>query len=434
MSRITAEFEHGVKNYFFDPMKPALTDDMGNDVPMPKDLVEFESRRMDMIRNRVRLRINLGTECNFSCAYCIQHSNTNIPKFRAIPAHKISRLVSGIVHYARMAGAADGRVPDVDFIGGEPLLHWEEMKEIISLLRSFFPDAKFAMITNGSLFTADKAKFCLQNNVLAQLSHDGPGQGLRTLDPLAPRSETLAAFQLMAREGSAPMVVNPVLTRHNHDLSEIYEYLCNRLHTEVMISEGFPVEICDEQTAALGFSSLEEYAPMVRETCACLVKHHPAMFQSYFEMLTKLAYRLANRIPPEPHGRCSAFGNFVYALNPDGDVLRCHEEPPDYMFIRNTPGGTTPNSCLSLEDIMRENMTMESISQKLAARNFMADWRHRELCRGCPAVSFCLGGCAKRGEEFYRTACPRWGALISVVLSTLIHCMEPNALSVRVEL
>ena len=83
---------------------------------------------------------------------------------------------------------------------------------------------------------------------------------------------------------------------------------------------------------------------------------------------------------------------------------------------------------------MRENMTMESISQKLAARNFMADWRHRELCRGCPAVSFCLGGCAKRGEEFYRTACPRWGALISVVLSTLIHCMEPNALSVRVEL
>lgn len=433
MVTITAVFPREERRYFFDPMKNSLADERAQDVPMPKELTAFAQQFEKAERERIRVRVNLGTACNFSCRYCIQHAGTGKPEFRRTPLHKLSELVSGITHYSRLAGAEDGERLNIDFIGGEPLLYWEELTGIVRAIRSFFPRAGFGMITNGSLFTADKAKFCLENNVQVVLSHDGPGQGLRTLDPLAPRSESLAAFQLLARELHAPLCVNCVLTRDNHDLAGIYEYLCNRLHTQVLVSEGFPVDICDSAARPCGFTSLEDYAPLVADVCACLDRYHPSLFPAYFESLTRLAFHIANRMPPRPGGRCTAYLNRPYALNTGGDLLRCHDEPRDYLFPRSREGRETRNSTLNLRDIVARNMSMEDISRELEQSGHLADWRHDEACRGCIAVSSCLGGCPKRVGEFHAYQCMRAKALAVVTLSALVRCIEPDALSVHVE-
>lgn len=105
-----------------------------------------------------------GDACNLSCVYCSQHElhEGEHPKAEVNP--KIYDYIKQI------AGNQNNRVSIV-FFGGEPLVYWEQIKEIIDNLIGF--NVRFSIVTNGVLINEEMVKFFNKYNINIQLSWDG---------------------------------------------------------------------------------------------------------------------------------------------------------------------------------------------------------------------------------------------------------------------
>jgi sulfatase maturation enzyme AslB (radical SAM superfamily) len=102
-------------------------------------------------RNK-RIVLKLGGECNLSCPHC--HDS------------KVSyEYNEDIIKWVN-----DNDIEEVFLGGGEPLIYFDKIKEIVPKLTSV---KLFAMTTNGTLLNNEVADFCNQYNITVALSYDG---------------------------------------------------------------------------------------------------------------------------------------------------------------------------------------------------------------------------------------------------------------------
>ena len=96
--------------------------------------------------------IKLGSACNLHCKYC--HIESTNCKFnpKILPVLKEMGLAQ------------------VSFGGGEPLLYWDTIKEIVTYLGK---GIRYRMVTNGTLFTPEIVDFCNEYNFVTFISLDG---------------------------------------------------------------------------------------------------------------------------------------------------------------------------------------------------------------------------------------------------------------------
>lgn len=127
------------------------------------------------------LILNLTEECNFRCQYCIfsgvyknqrRHSmkymNIDVAK-KAIDDH-IQRSIKTI---------ATGNKISINFYGGEPLLAFDLMKEILYYIheqkfKDYSSNIVHSLTTNGYLLNNEKVDFLKKYNCLIYVTIDGP--------------------------------------------------------------------------------------------------------------------------------------------------------------------------------------------------------------------------------------------------------------------
>ena len=77
----------------------------------------------------------------------------------------------------------------IDFVfwGGEPMLYWDTIVTLTNKIQCIFKEknVRLGIITNGSLFTEENTDFIIKNDITVTISHDGPGQGMRSNDPVS---------------------------------------------------------------------------------------------------------------------------------------------------------------------------------------------------------------------------------------------------------
>ena len=194
------------------------------------------------------LKIQLGLSCNYSCSYCsqaFQIGDATVSKLTDVDAF-LSNL-----------GAWLGAAPErIELWGGEPFVYWAKLKRLIPALAERFPEARFLIITNGSLLTREKLDLITQYDIDIGLSHDGPGQGQRGPDPLA-NPEQRRWIEALLAERKGHVSINTVLTAQNHDLEAIKAWFQKRLGTDVPISLEGVVNVYDAATL-LGAGRFEE--------------------------------------------------------------------------------------------------------------------------------------------------------------------------------
>lgn len=106
-----------------------------------------------MLKNNFyRIYIKLGSDCNLHCKYC--HAE-----------HKEIIFNPAILPIIQQLG-----VKEVTFGGGEPLLYWNTIKEIVAYLGN---SIHYRMVTNGTLFTEEIVNFINQYNFFVGISLDG---------------------------------------------------------------------------------------------------------------------------------------------------------------------------------------------------------------------------------------------------------------------
>ena len=111
------------------------------------------------------LSIFLGGGCNLDCSYCFVDKE-NLEKV----SPNVPELKRGISFFLKHSA----KEPTINFTGGEPLLYWKELKELIEYLRRNEKKKVFIVLSsNGTLLNKERSEFLTKNNVGLSISLDG---------------------------------------------------------------------------------------------------------------------------------------------------------------------------------------------------------------------------------------------------------------------
>lgn len=107
--------------------------------------------------------VMLTNQCNCRCEYCFEARGTERMTF------DISKDVLNFLH------SSGSKSPGFTFFGGEPMLEFDAIIEpLVEYSKTIYDrPTRFAMTTNGTLFTKERLDFFKANNIRFMLSMDG---------------------------------------------------------------------------------------------------------------------------------------------------------------------------------------------------------------------------------------------------------------------
>lgn len=155
-----------------------------------------------------QLNVPITLDCNLHCKYCFREF---FQKPQALPA-----LSEDMKEFLRNRSGGL-----VTLSGGEPLIHFDRVKEIFS----YVPDSTGkSIITNGTLLTPEIVEYVNKNNIEILLSHDGVGtKFLRGVDVL--QNKTICNLL----HGVKKLRISSVATKFNTDVWENFFYIAKQL-------------------------------------------------------------------------------------------------------------------------------------------------------------------------------------------------------------
>lgn len=102
-------------------------------------------------------------ECNMNCRYCYEKE-----KKREYLDKKLSnKIIEFIQKYQLETGL------QINFHGGEPLLNFDIIKNLVIKVKRLYPQTKFSLTTNMLLMTKEIAAFIKKENIKLSVSLDG---------------------------------------------------------------------------------------------------------------------------------------------------------------------------------------------------------------------------------------------------------------------
>ncbi len=121
-----------------------------------------------------QLTLSVSEQCNLRCGYC-PHGH----ELGWIRSHQDERMSPSVARKAVrefLTRSRDVETPSISFYGGEPLLEFDLIREIVDLVRREGPcdDYRFIIDTNGTLLSEEVCAFIVTEGVHLQISLDGP--------------------------------------------------------------------------------------------------------------------------------------------------------------------------------------------------------------------------------------------------------------------
>ncbi len=317
--------------------------------------------------------------CNLECSYCFVR-NYNDDHSRGVMPMDVAIRGVGL-----LARAQSGGTISVGFFGGEPLLAFARMKDIVAYVECEAARtgarAQFSVTTNGTLLDDEKAAWLGRHGFSMIVSLDGPAEVHDRHRPNRDgnsHAQTLAPVRRLAdRRGIGHVTLRSTFTGDaGLDLVERLEYL-NALCDEgcadhvsvepVSLSETGCIALPDGHDLAITAAKAEamrgQYALAAEWYRDRLRSGRDARFHHFYKMLERIAWR-----EPSP-SECGAGCGYA-AVGPDGNIYACHREG---------------NSRIGhVETGVDESLRAKWCDNRLYAR---------EGCPECPVRWACGGGC-----------------------------------------
>lgn len=335
--------------------------------------VQAPGRKSRAIR---RLKIQLGLKCNYGCSYCLQRFQ---PETGGGAPDQVETFLRNLPLWFDGGEHGKGEGVRFEFWGGEPFAYWKTLKPLGRAIKATYPNASFAIVTNGSLITPEIVEWLDALGATVGISHDGPGQSARGPDPLdnrLQRRHLLALYDRLLSQGRVSF--NVVLTDTNHDLRAIADWFAAKLEGRALslTVEGVVIPYHAEgHECSLGND--ERQAAFMRSILHAVVAGEGLAFQAVRRKLDDFFQSLATARPAHALGqKCGMDRDDTIAVTLDGKVITCQNVGP---------AGTAPNGA------SHEIGNVEALDAvRLASARH---WSHREECRNCPVLQLCKGSC-----------------------------------------
>ena len=319
------------------------------------------------------LCLHVAHTCNLNCAYCFA-SQGKYHGDRAVMSFEVGKRALDFL----VENSGSRRNLEVDFFGGEPLMNFQVVKDLVAYARSIQDETgknfRFTLTTNGMLVDDDVIEFANKECHNVVLSLDGRKEihdrfrvdhnGKGSWDTIVPKFQ-----KFVEARGGKGYYMRGTFTHRNpdflEDIRQMLELGFSELSMEpVVCAEGDPSALTDEDLPVV----MEQYEKLAQLMLQRDEEGRPFTFYHYMIDLTG---------GPCIYKRISGCGSGTeyMAVTPWGDLYPCHQFVGEEKF--------------RLGDIW-EGVTNTAIQQEFANCNVYA---HPE-CRDCWARLYCSGGCA----------------------------------------
>ncbi len=319
------------------------------------------------------LCLHVAHTCNLSCSYCFA-SQGKYQGERALMSFEVGKQALDFL----VAHSGTRRNLEVDFFGGEPLMNWQVVKDLVAYARSLEPvhnkNFRFTLTTNGVLLDDEVIDFCNKEMHNVVLSLDGRKEvhdrfrkdyaGNGSYDAIVPKFQ-----HFVERRGDKSYYIRGTYTHHNTD------FVSDILHM-----------------ADLGFTelSMEPVVCPPDDPCALTQEDLPVLFDQYEQLAREMLRRQREGRPftfyhyilDLKHGPCiykrisgCGSGTEYMAVTPWGELFPCHQFVGDPKY--------------SLGNIW-DGVTNTAVQDEFRSCNAYA----RPECADCWARLYCSGGCA----------------------------------------
>ncbi len=330
----------------------------------------FKARSGNVVK---ALCLHVAHTCNLNCAYCFA-SQGRYHGQRAIMSFEVGKQALDFL----VANSGTRRNLEVDFFGGEPLMNWQVVKELVAYARSLEPvhgkHFRFTLTTNGMLIDDEVIEFANREMSNVVLSLDGRKEihdrlrvdyaGRGSYDRIVPKFQ-----KLVAARGGKNYYIRGTFTHANPDFTKDVFHMADLGFRELSME---PVVCAPDDPAALTPEDVEIVKVEYEKLAVEMLRRHRAGngFRFYHYMLDLTG-------GPCVYKRISGCGSGTeyMAVTPWGDLYPCHQ------FVGNE------GFCLGN---VWDGVTNPQLREEFRSCNAYA----RPECDGCWARLYCSGGCA----------------------------------------
>ena len=336
----------------------------------------FENSALDFKKRQGVLKaicLHVAHDCNLACKYCFAGKGEYDGPKGLMSFETGKRALDFLVEKS-----GTRKNLEVDFFGGEPLLHWEGCKKLVEYGRSIEKEHgknfRFTLTTNGVLVNDEVIDFCNREMGNVVLSLDGRKE---THDRLRTTCNGKGSYDLIVDKfkkfanarNQADYYMRGTYTHYNTDFSKDIIHMANLGFKELSIE---PVVSDPTEPYALKENDL----PILKEQYEILADEMLRRYRNG-NGFTFYHYMIDLNSGPCIVKRISGcgVGTEYMAVTPSGELYPCHQFVGDEKFL--------------LGDIWK-GVTNTAILDEFKGCNV---YSHPE-CKDCFAKLYCSGGCA----------------------------------------
>lgn len=338
---------------------------------------------IDSFKNRETvvkaLCLHIAHDCNLACRYCFAEEGEYHGR-RAIMSYEVGKKALDFL----VANSGNRTNLEVDFFGGEPLMNWEVVKQLVAYGRSLEEEHhkkfRFTITTNGVLLNDEILEFVNKEMGNMVLSIDGRkevhdrmrphrgGQG--SYDEIVPKFKKAAESR-----GQMNYYVRGTYTHYNTDFAKDVLHLADFGFKQISVE---PVVAPETEDYAIREEDLPQLLAQYDELAEEMIKRRKeGNGFNFFHFMIDLeggpcvAKRLSG---------CGS-GTEYLAVTPWGDLYPCHQ------FVGN-------------EDFLMGNVDEGVLRTDIRDEFKQCNVYAKEKCKDCFAKFYCSGGCAANSYNF----------------------------------
>lgn len=342
-----------------------------------ENAIENFSHRPTVVK---ALCLHIAHDCNLACRYCFAEEGEYHGR-RALMTYEVGKQALDFL----IANSGNRRNLEVDFFGGEPLMNWQVVKDLVKYGREqekkYNKNFRFTLTTNGVLLNDEVMEFCNREMANVVLSIDGRKEvhdfmrpfrkGKGSYDLIIPKFQKFAESRNQEK-----YYVRGTFTRHNLDFAEDVLHLADLGFKQISVE---PVVALPEEEYALREEDIPQICEEYDRLAAEMIKRHKeGKGFNFFHFMIDLTGG------PCVYKRLSGCGSGTeyLAVTPWGDLYPCHQFVGEEEFLMGN---------------VFDGLKATELLEEFKGCNVYA----KEKCRNCFARFYCSGGCAANAYKFH---------------------------------